>query len=133
MIRFNTQPPEGGCFGSVVSGVLALGVSTHSHPKVAANISIYTTIYTYSFNTQPPEGGCRSMPIRSIEGWSFQHTATRRWLQYIPFFQLFFPAFQHTATRRWLPLACYLRRFQFLQFQHTATRRWLLHYVQCRQ
>ena len=44
-------------------------VSTHSRPKAAAAISLYTLFRTLSFNTQPPEGGCdllrivRSFPL----------------------------------------------------------------------
>ena len=76
---FNTQPPEGGCdIGH--GGQRGCGVSTHSHPKVAAsakspNISdvawfqhtatrrwlhgaISMSVGDAGFNTQPPEGGC---------------------------------------------------------------------------
>ena len=34
--RFNTQPPEGGCDGIGELDIVAMWVSTHSHPKVAA-------------------------------------------------------------------------------------------------
>ena len=104
---FNTQPPEGGCyahFGAdglaklfqhtatrrwllLLSALSALDylVSTHSHPKVAANDpyvqSDITRVSTHShpkvaacflarsssiingFNTQPPEGGCQVLLI----------------------------------------------------------------------
>ena len=33
---FNTQPPEGGCLVPSICFLYILGVSTHSHPKVAA-------------------------------------------------------------------------------------------------
>ena len=33
-------------------------VSTHSHPKVAAQEQYFPLNSTWSFNTQPPEGGC---------------------------------------------------------------------------
>ena len=58
-----------------------LGVSTHSHPKVAA-IGVMMFILTDTrFNTQPPEGGCNT-DVTCITSYSmFQHTATRRWLQ----------------------------------------------------
>ena len=37
----------------------ALKVSTHSHPKVAAGERKILSKTHRSFNTQPPEGGCR--------------------------------------------------------------------------
>ena len=33
-------------------------VSTHSHPKAAAIGANFVNIFIFSFNTQPPEGGC---------------------------------------------------------------------------
>ena len=77
---FNTQPPEGGCdIGH--GGQRGCGVSTHSHPKVAASAK---------------------SPNISDVAW-FQHTATRRWLLVpVPPYALK-TMFQHTATRRWLP------------------------------
>ena len=57
---FNTQPPEGGCFFG--DKIMAKNkVSTHSHPKVAASGSAF-----------------------SRPNSTFQHTATRRWLQRRP-------------------------------------------------
>ena len=56
------------------------GVSTHSHPKVAAFNSSKISLTLGSFNTQPPEGGCKANADVSIDGLKFQHTATRRWL-----------------------------------------------------
>ena len=77
---FNTQPPEGGCiiltylyrltvkfqhtatrrwllkFGDFLRDVVK--VSTHSHPKVAANKQYSHQLLYSRFNTQPPEGGC---------------------------------------------------------------------------
>ena len=121
---FNTQPPEGGCFvkarfkfcdflfqhtatrrwlplsrslpsplatvsthshPKVAAQDLSLValpsvVSTHSHPKVAALIRHATGASVFCFNTQPPEGGCyRSRCFVHSDTW-FQHTATRRWL-----------------------------------------------------
>ena len=54
---FNTQPPEGGC---VIDKEVLInpGVSTHSHPKVAAVGHTGIKRPKTSFNTQPPEGGC---------------------------------------------------------------------------
>ena len=102
-----------------------LQVSTHSHPKVAAQ-----------WQNSSLQIGCL-----------FQHTATRRWLQEPEKGKKEKKEFQHTATRRWLPKqesrtlrwlrfntqppegGCVLslslmRKIQ--RFQHTATRRWLL-------
>ena len=58
-------------------------VSTHSHPKVAANRKILLKTITYSFNTQPPEGGCHLQLGSMIDWLRFQHTATRRWLRIV--------------------------------------------------
>ena len=77
---FNTQPPEGGCGHTIDYNNPDPGVSTHSHPKVAArpgtSTPLSTDVSTHShpkvaaqllravgcknggFNTQPPEGGC---------------------------------------------------------------------------
>ena len=78
LVGFNTQPPEGGCHQRAGFDP-KLGVSTHSHPKVAADVA----------------GTEHTVRV-------FQHTATRRWLRpssrHTPFWLLF----QHTATRRWL-------------------------------
>jgi len=38
-------------------------VSTHSHPKVAALLSVRRLPETVCFNTQPPEGGCISCQL----------------------------------------------------------------------
>ena len=78
--RFNTQPPEGGCSPLAKYMRVGVDVSTHSHPKVAAekqqidfDLVIVSThshpkvaacVFTEKptraicFNTQPPEGGC---------------------------------------------------------------------------
>ena len=55
-------------------------VSTHSHPKVAAN--------------------CAVLMLNMV--LMFQHTATRRWLPAMAEDRLEQLEFQHTATRRWL-------------------------------
>ena len=81
-------------------------VSTHSHPKVAAD----------------------KVDIDIGETAWFQHTATRRWLPFAVTVGQLDCLFQHTATRRWLLwrdcITCY-----GIWFQHTATRRWLPDYV----
>ena len=79
--RFNTQPPEGGCDILYFLANLAIEVSTHSHPKVAATGRRDRKCGRNCFNTQPPEGGCRSWLINYSMLSTFQHTATRRWLR----------------------------------------------------
>ena len=64
---------------SVIDSIFR-NVSTHSHPKVAANCAFLLNFQRL-----------------------FQHTATRRWLQIIPCVNGGLIMFQHTATRRWLP------------------------------
>ena len=55
-------------------------VSTHSHPKVAAERLHRLAGKKIGFNTQPPEGGCNNnAKFSGLNSW-FQHTATRRWL-----------------------------------------------------
>ena len=56
-MRFNTQPPEGGCC-----------------------FKLKSTPSSRCFNTQPPEGGCALKAIIDLLNTQFQHTATRRWL-----------------------------------------------------
>ena len=75
--RFNTQPPEGGCW------FWFLAVSA-----------------LRGFNTQPPEGGCKPNIQRFyLKPW-FQHTAARRRLPTIIQHEYFVVVFQHTAARR---------------------------------
>ena len=80
-------------------------VSTHSHPKVAA-VSRQNSLRQRScFNTQPPEGGCPHAALLFPETYRFQHTATRRWLPLSLPTRAAKSGFQHTATRRWLHTA----------------------------
>ena len=78
-------------------------VSTHSHPKVAAdegfNIKYWDNVSTHS---HPKVAAPKRLARRQIAR-AFQHTATRRWLRRLRV--IFEPSakFQHTATRRWLP------------------------------
>ena len=58
-----------------------LDVSTHSHPKVAARVGASVGQAINGFNTQPPEGGCQVISDALGIVARFQHTATRRWLQ----------------------------------------------------
>ena len=77
--RFNAQPPEGGWVGDMAHGK-HYAVSTHSHQKVAA------TARTTSGEGRPVSthshpkvaAGTVYLPMPDL---SFQHTATRRWLQ----------------------------------------------------
>ena len=77
-------------------------VSTHSHPKVAAQKTKILKMMILGFNTQPPEGGCKQAIQPSIVVKPFQHTATRRWLHVVLCYAHYAVGFQHTATRRWL-------------------------------
>ena len=101
ILRFNTQPPEGGC---VYIQRICLKI--------------------VSFNTQPPEGGCLLSGVGRETLMEFQHTATRRWLHRLALRRSVVQMFQHTATRRWLHAICSSKLAGRL-FQHTATRRWL--------
>ena len=100
-------------------------VSTHSHPKVAAQTLHVSLVQSNGFNTQPPEGGCNNTGFDISYLHGFQHTATRRWLLSHLRHGDFAQAFQHTATRRWLRFI-HLLTIYIPLFQHTATRRWLL-------
>ena len=121
---FNTQPPEGGCMVCVCFAVLVVVVSTHSHPKVAAqtkhvdfacqNVSTHShpkvaarycirfSRPDHCFNTQPPEGGCGINPFYPFYVKSFNTQPPEGGCKRK------FPllstntTFQHTATRRWL-------------------------------
>ena len=77
---FNTQPPEGGCL-SFVSAPNHVGVSTPSHPKVAAcrdvGFFIQHGVSTHSHPKVAASGVRLTLPTRH----RFQHTATRRWLR----------------------------------------------------
>ncbi|ERH27514.1 hypothetical protein HMPREF9065_01210, partial [Aggregatibacter sp. oral taxon 458 str. W10330] len=41
-------------------------VSTHSHPKVAANVQSVSRTGLSRFNTQPPEGGCSRVKDKAL-------------------------------------------------------------------
>ena len=76
-------------------------VSTHSHPKVAANTSIDNKpIFSVSTHSHPKVAA--KQDYINVMYLLFQHTATRRWLQFSLFKSSFVWLFQHTATRRWL-------------------------------
>ena len=75
-ICFNTQPPEGGCFGDV-RHVAGGQVSTHSRPKAAAMrraVSLRASMFQH---TAARRRLCRCQS-REYLGGVFQHTAARR-------------------------------------------------------
>ena len=99
-------------------------VSTHSHPKVAAGQEFTNWLRAYKFQHTATRRWLLAISIGAmIDGW-FQHTATRRWLLKAAPGHIKESVFQHTATRRWLHFTSPLRTSK-TQFQHTATRRWL--------
>ena len=63
-LRFNTQPPEGGCTSNTVF-ILNHAVSTHSRPKAAVPVTLS------SYSTMP-----------------FQHTAARRRLDVLGYLDI---------------------------------------------
>ena len=75
---FNTQPPEGGCWILSDSLQKIRKVSTHSRPKAAAHGLIQLKRRRRGFNTQPPEGGCLKRLMNKRKELVFQHTAARR-------------------------------------------------------
>ncbi len=122
-------------------------VSTHSHPKVAANIITYYKGVNYgfntqppeggcywftpflygrgSFNTQPPEGGCKMAPSRALKSLGFNTQPPEGGCRFLHLLALMLGKFQHTATRRWLRVITSCASVVVNMFQHTATRRWL--------
>ena len=100
-IRFNTQPPEGGCSGHRSRCIRRSGFNTQP-PEGGCSDGWRGAGTGRGFNTQPPEGGCVMLRRSGAPVCVFQHTATRRWLpgSNATFGQI--ALFQHTATRRWL-------------------------------
>ena len=146
-LSFNTQPPEGGCVkGKFESGV-TIKVSTHSHPKVAAEGGLSNEQKGESFNTQPPEGGCATITSMALSFNGFNTQPPEGGCAFLAELNYEYccfntqppeggcwrsntndistAVFQHTATRRWLPFSASCKSNGFM-FQHTATRRWLL-------
>ena len=123
-------------------------VSTHSHPKVAANGDVivlgglaefqHTATRRWlqqiprkecqrrrGFNTQPPEGGCVAISWSIMVHPMFQHTATRRWLQNVNLSR----NDKHKVSTHSHPKVAASNKgikLSVMKFQHTATRRWLL-------
>ena len=106
-------------------GVRFWGVSTHSHPKVAARQSCFLNSTSKRFNTQPPEGGCMVYMLLNRKDLQFQHTATRRWLPH-PHGAWIWQSqgFNTQPPEGGCPILC-CSRPKIMGFQHTATRRWL--------
>ena len=123
-----------------------LGVSTHSHPKVAA-IDSWSELATQllfqhtatrrwlhnlhslngvqlCFNTQPPEGGCLSNNLVPVKEGNVSTHSHPKVAAKSPLVTMYFTVFQHTATRRWLHMLINKHKPKNW-FQHTATRRWL--------
>ena len=78
-IRFNTQPPEGGC-RFVSSFFIPPNSFNTQPPEGGCGIRTRKFDSNNGFNTQPPEGGCTPAGCRKVRSVWFQHTATRRWL-----------------------------------------------------
>ena len=79
-VRFNTQPPEGGCIYSVIGVAVEYSFNTQP-PEGGCSTGGINAIPKSSFNTQPPEGGCRSSIPTAFAALLFQHTAARRRLR----------------------------------------------------
>ena len=146
-LRFNTQPPEGGCL-RIFSFMFIIQSFNTQPPEGGCTCWHHDTEMRKGFNTQPPEGGCLLSSVIGQHQDMFQHTATRRWLPLLWAFKRITKWFQHTATRRWLLVnslvksiycnsfntqppegGCILQNVYYARiwkFQHTATRRWLL-------
>ena len=102
---FNTQPPEGGCV-QAQDTALVVGVSTHSHPKVAASSltcpSANASVSTHSHPKVATSIGLANKPRPPVSTHSHPKVAARELPQILPL-----ELFQHTATRRWLRGAGY--------------------------
>ena len=79
---FNTQPPEGGC-GVNYYTPKGQKVSTHSHPKVAADQALGLFQGAVVSTHSHPKVAAHSVANQIITVAVFQHTATRRWLHLI--------------------------------------------------
>ena len=126
LVGFNTQPPEGGCLHSsllcrcymvfqhtatrrwlrILQQVfnVDIRVSTHSHPKVAADKDPEMIIAVLGFNTQPPEGGCKVKAHIFLGDYSFNTQPPEGGCQVLKTVHKSLFVFQHTATRRWLQI-----------------------------
>ena len=56
-VRFNTQPPEGGCF-FIFAQIFEFDGFNTQPPEGGCCCSALSLAATSGFNTQPPEGGC---------------------------------------------------------------------------
>ena len=100
VIRFNTQPPEGGWLG-IRLPLISL-VYTFQHTAARRRlVHIFIILRDITgFNTQPPEGGWVPYLSLGIVLTSFQHTAARRRLAQAGITDNSLWMFQHTAARR---------------------------------
>ena len=98
---FNTQPPEGGCKGEVMTN-MTKDVSTHSRPKAAERACIRQRCQL-CFNTQPPEGGCSASAMLRLKLSVSTHSRPKAAATTISCCLTCLP-FQHTAARRRLIL-----------------------------
>ena len=99
-------------------------VSTHSHPKVAADFVFNSWLWFSCFNTQPPEGGCFRQP--DINLW--QVVSTHSHPKVAAASDLFRVDYHSVSTHSHPKVAARERFnpiFAGIKFQHTATRRWL--------
>ena len=75
---FNTQLPEGGC-GHIKLAYLSVLVSTHSHPKVAAEYEIrearITSVSTHSHPKVAARGGHGNSPVSMVSTHSHPKVA----------------------------------------------------------
>ena len=99
-------------------------VSTHSHPKVAGQAEAQAD-WKKMFQHTATRRWLEFNKLDEIVHYVFQHTATRRWLEFNKLDEIVHYVFQHTATRRWLAEAK-INQVAAWEFQHTATRRWLV-------
>ena len=77
-IRFNTQPPEGGCDCLFYRSSKIIGFQHTAARRRLRFGKLDGRTNGFSFNTQPPEGGCQFADIGENQDTRFQHTAARR-------------------------------------------------------
>ena len=110
---FNTQPPEGGCVSNYryktsdtmfqhtatrrwllakyEEYLAGTGVSTHSHPKVAALPPPLQHEYPLVSTHSHPKVAAYNQAADTKAMFLFQHTATRRWLLLVSGEKVFIP------------------------------------------
>ena len=124
-VRFNTQPPEGGC---VWLGWITVSKAAFQHTATrrwlppTSPASVWPTA---CFNTQPPEGGCFPQRSGSI-GMDVSTHSHPKVAALAEKFVFFFLARFNTQPPEGGCTPWYLLDTSRALFQHTATRRWLL-------